>query len=162
MKVVILAGGRGSRIEEESVSRPKPMVEIAGRPVLWHIMKHYAHHGFNEFVVALGYKGEIIKDYFLNFAALRGDLAGRPRDRQDGEDVGDARKLAHSPRRHGRADRTPAVAFAGSSRCSGSRALSLHLRRRRLERRPESAGCVPPQAPARGDHHRRSAPGTLR
>ncbi len=75
MKVVILAGGRGSRIEEESTVRPKPMVEIAGRPILWHIMKHYAHFGFNEFVIALGYKGEVIKDYFLNYAALQGDVS---------------------------------------------------------------------------------------
>lgn len=74
MKVVILAGGRGSRIEEESGTKPKPMVEIAGRPILWHIMKHYAHYGFNEFVIALGYKGEVIKDYFLKYAALRGDF----------------------------------------------------------------------------------------
>jgi glucose-1-phosphate cytidylyltransferase len=73
MKVVILAGGRGSRLEEETVARPKPMVEIGGRPMLWHIMNIYASHGHCEFVVACGYKGEIIKDYFHNFVARTSD-----------------------------------------------------------------------------------------
>ncbi len=74
MKVVILAGGMGTRLAEETELRPKPMVEIGGRPILWHIMKHYAHHGFREFVIALGYKGEDIKRYFLDYAALAGSL----------------------------------------------------------------------------------------
>lgn len=74
MKAVILAGGLGSRLAEETTVRPKPMVEIGGRPILWHIMSIYASYGFNEFVVALGYKGEVIKDYFLNFYALNNDL----------------------------------------------------------------------------------------
>ena len=63
MKTVILAGGLGTRLAEETESRPKPMVEIGGRPILWHIMKHYARYGHNDFVVALGYKGEVIKDF---------------------------------------------------------------------------------------------------
>lgn len=67
MKVVILAGGLGTRLSEETAIKPKPMVEVGGKPILWHIMKIYAAHGFKEFVVALGYKGEIIKDYFLNY-----------------------------------------------------------------------------------------------
>ncbi|GAK51706.1 glucose-1-phosphate cytidylyltransferase [Candidatus Moduliflexus flocculans] len=67
MKVGILAGGLGSRLQEETVIRPKPMVEIGGYPILWHIMKIYAAYGFREFVIALGYKGEVIKDYFLNY-----------------------------------------------------------------------------------------------
>jgi len=67
MKTVILAGGFGTRLSEETTVRPKPMVEIGGKPILWHIMKSYAAHGFNEFVVALGYKGEVIKDYFVNY-----------------------------------------------------------------------------------------------
>jgi glucose-1-phosphate cytidylyltransferase len=67
MKVAILAGGLGTRLSEETVLRPKPMVEIGEQPILWHIMKIYAAYGFKEFVVALGYKGEVIKDYFVNF-----------------------------------------------------------------------------------------------
>jgi glucose-1-phosphate cytidylyltransferase len=67
MKVVILAGGYGTRISEESHLRPKPMIEIGGRPILWHIMKIYASHGFNDFVVCCGYKGYLIKEYFANY-----------------------------------------------------------------------------------------------
>lgn len=67
MKVVILAGGKGTRISEESRLRPKPMVEIGGRPILWHIMKRYASYGFEEFVVCCGYKGHMIKEYFVNY-----------------------------------------------------------------------------------------------
>lgn len=74
MKTFILAGGLGSRISEETMARPKPMIEIGGHPLLWHIMHIYAHHGFEEFGVALGYKGEIIKDYFLRFHAMGSDL----------------------------------------------------------------------------------------
>ena len=70
MKVVILAGGAGTRLAEETEVRPKPMIEIGGRPILWHIMKHYAHHGFSEFFVALGYKGEVVKRYFLEYYTL--------------------------------------------------------------------------------------------
>ena len=66
MKIVILAGGLGTRLQQLTEIKPKPMIEIGGQPVLWHIMKHYATYGFNEFVITLGYKGEIIKDYFLN------------------------------------------------------------------------------------------------
>jgi glucose-1-phosphate cytidylyltransferase len=74
MKVVILAGGLGTRLREETEIRPKPMVEIGGRPILWHIMKHYAHYGFKEFAVALGYKGEVIKRYFTEYYALSGTM----------------------------------------------------------------------------------------
>ena len=70
MKVAILAGGLGSRLAEETETRPKPMVEIGGVPILWHIMRHYAHHGFKEFAVALGYKGDYIRRYATDFAAL--------------------------------------------------------------------------------------------
>ena len=74
MKVAILAGGLGSRLQEETSVRPKPMVEIGGKPILWHILNIYSAFGFNEFVLALGYKGEYIKEYFLNFYALNNDL----------------------------------------------------------------------------------------
>lgn len=74
MKAVILAGGRGTRISEESVFRPKPMVEIGGKPILWHIMKTYSAAGVNEFVVCLGYKGQMIKEYFANYFTLNSDV----------------------------------------------------------------------------------------
>jgi glucose-1-phosphate cytidylyltransferase len=74
MKVAILAGGLGSRLQEETSTRPKPMVEIGGKPILWHILNIYSAQGFDEFVIALGYKGEIVKEYFLNFYALNNDL----------------------------------------------------------------------------------------
>jgi glucose-1-phosphate cytidylyltransferase len=74
MKVVILAGGLGTRLREITEVKPKPMVEIGGRPILWHIMKSYAAYGFNEFVIALGYKGEVIKNYFLNYHYYNQDL----------------------------------------------------------------------------------------
>ena len=74
MKVAILAGGYGTRLSEETDSRPKPLVEVGGRPLLWHIMRHYAAHGLDEFVIAAGYKGDLIKQYFLDYAALHGSL----------------------------------------------------------------------------------------
>ena len=74
MKVVILAGGLGTRLAEETTVRPKPMVEIGGRPILTHIMRWYSHFGYNEFIIALGYKGEQIKQYFLNYYALNSDI----------------------------------------------------------------------------------------
>ncbi|EQA61039.1 glucose-1-phosphate cytidylyltransferase [Leptospira alexanderi] len=74
MKTVILCGGLGTRLSEETTIKPKPMVEIAGKPILWHIMKIYEHYGFGDFVLALGYKGEVIKDYFLNYHARMSDL----------------------------------------------------------------------------------------
>src|SRR5215831_2905675 len=77
MKVVILAGGLGTRLSEETEVKPKPMVEVGGRPILWHIMKHYAHHGFDEFLVALGYKGDVIKRYFLEYSHLNASFTIR-------------------------------------------------------------------------------------
>ncbi len=74
MKVAILAGGLGSRLAEETETRPKPMVEVGGKPILWHIMKHYGAYNFNEFVVALGYKGEYIKKYMSDYGTLDGNL----------------------------------------------------------------------------------------
>lgn len=74
MQVVLLAGGMGTRLREETEYRPKPMVEIGGRPILWHIMKNFSMQGFNEFVICLGYKGDEIKDYFLNYESRASDI----------------------------------------------------------------------------------------
>ncbi|MCW5731212.1 MAG: glucose-1-phosphate cytidylyltransferase [Alphaproteobacteria bacterium] len=80
MKAVILAGGRGSRIAEESQARPKPMIEIGGMPILWHIMKIYARHGVTDFIVCLGYKGFVIKEFFANYLLHRSDVTFDFRD----------------------------------------------------------------------------------
>ena len=77
MKVVILCGGQGTRMREDTDNRPKPLVEIGGRPILWHIMKLYAHYGFNDFVLCLGYRGAMIKEYFLNYDAMDNDFTIR-------------------------------------------------------------------------------------
>jgi len=87
--VVILCGGMGTRLAEQTEMRPKPMVEIGGHPILWHIMKHYSHYGYNEFVLALGYKGDQIKRYFFEFAALNRDFSV---DLNDGQ----VRTLSHN------------------------------------------------------------------
>lgn len=75
MKTVILCGGLGTRLSEETHLKPKPMVEIGGKPMLWHIMKIYEHYGYNDFFLALGYKGEVIKDYFMNYHARQSNLS---------------------------------------------------------------------------------------
>lgn len=77
MQVVILCGGQGTRLREETEFRPKPLVEVGGKPILWHIMKLYAHHGFADFVLCLGYRGNMIKDYFLNYEAMNNDFTMR-------------------------------------------------------------------------------------
>ena len=74
MKVVILAGGLGTRLSEETDVKPKPMIEIGGKPILWHIMKHYSHYGYTEFVILLGYKGYIIKEFFANYFLHNNDV----------------------------------------------------------------------------------------
>jgi glucose-1-phosphate cytidylyltransferase len=74
VKAVILAGGRGSRLSEETVSKPKPLVEVGGRPIIWHIMQTYAHHGVTEFVIPVGYKGYLVKEYFANLAFHNSDV----------------------------------------------------------------------------------------
>lgn len=114
MKVVILAGGLGTRLAEETDLKPKPMVEIGRRPILWHVMKHYLHHGHREFLIALGYRSEVVKRYFLEEHTLGGDMtidagAGRiehaPRDREDWivhlVDTGDATNTGGRIRRLG-------------------------------------------------------------
>ena len=75
MKIAVLAGGHGTRLAEETVVRPKPMVEIGGQPILWHILMHYSHYNFEDFVIALGYKGEYIKRHFLDYRLLSGSFA---------------------------------------------------------------------------------------
>jgi len=79
MRTVILAGGLGSRLSEETVAKPKPMIEIGTDPILWHILKHYAYYGYGDFVIALGYRGEVIKQYFAQYAALAGDITVQTR-----------------------------------------------------------------------------------
>jgi glucose-1-phosphate cytidylyltransferase len=89
MRVVILAGGLGTRLAEETEIKPKPMIEIGGKPLIWHIMSHYGHYGFNEFFIALGYKGEIIKLFFLEYSNLSAnitiDLAHRKVETENSE-----------------------------------------------------------------------------
>ena len=75
MKVVILAGGLGTRLSEETEIKPKPMIEIGGQPILWHIIKHYAHYGFKEFYLALGYRGEVVKRFFMDYHSLNGSIS---------------------------------------------------------------------------------------
>lgn len=77
MKTVILCGGQGTRLREETEYRPKPMVDIGGRPILWHIMKHFSNFGHRDFVLCLGYRGQMIKDYFLNYEAMNNDFTLR-------------------------------------------------------------------------------------
>ena len=74
MKAVILSGGLGTRLSEETELRPKPMVEIGGKPILWHIMKIYSSYGFNEFIICLGYKGNMIREYFANYFLYQSDV----------------------------------------------------------------------------------------
>ncbi|MCF6157336.1 MAG: glucose-1-phosphate cytidylyltransferase [wastewater metagenome] len=80
MKVAILAGGVGTRLVEETEVKPKPMIEIGGRPILWHILMHYSHYGFNHFVIALGYKGEAIKKYIVDYCSLNSNLTVNLKD----------------------------------------------------------------------------------
>ena len=75
MQAVILAGGKGTRISEESLVRPKPLIEIGGKPIIWHIMKNYSHYGINDFVICCGYKAELVKEYFANFGLYSSDIS---------------------------------------------------------------------------------------
>lgn len=74
MKLVILAGGRGTRLTEETLIKPKPLVDIGNKPIIWHIMKIYSHYGINDFIICLGYKGYLIKEYFANYFLHNSDL----------------------------------------------------------------------------------------
>ena len=111
LKTVILAGGLGTRLREETEFKPKPMVEIGGKPILWHLMRWYAHHGLDEFVVCTGYKGEVIKDYFLNFHSRNNDVTVRLGDRDTTE--------YHGAHEHN--DWTVTVAFTGDATLTGGR-----------------------------------------
>ena len=94
MDVIILCGGKGTRIHEETISKPKPMVEIGGKPILWHIMKIYSYYGFNRFILALGYKGEQIKQYFYNYKITGADFSIKMEHDHDIE------YLKHSDEKH--------------------------------------------------------------
>jgi glucose-1-phosphate cytidylyltransferase len=111
MKVVILCGGQGTRLREETEFRPKPMVEIGGRPILWHIMKSYAHHGFQNFVLCLGYRGNMIKEYFLNYEAINSDCTVC---------LGQQKKITYH-NNHGERDFQVTLAETGAESMTGGR-----------------------------------------
>ena len=100
MKVIILAGGMGTRLSEETDVRPKPMVEVGGRPILWHIMKIYSHYGFNDFIICLGYKGYIIKEYFANYFLHMTDVTLSFGRKSYGSSSRDRRAVARDACRH--------------------------------------------------------------
>ena len=109
MKAVILAGGLGTRISEETSVKPKPMVEIGGRPILWHIMKLYSAHGVNDFVICCGYKGYVIKEYFANYFLHMSDVTFDMKQNQDGGSSAESRAVARHADRHRRRDHDRAV-----------------------------------------------------
>lgn len=111
MKIVILCGGQGTRLREETEFRPKPMVEIGNRPILWHLMKVYAHYGYKEFILCLGYKGEIIKQYFYNYEVLNNDFT---------IELGNHKKIeVHN--KHDESDWKVTLAETGDSAMTGAR-----------------------------------------
>ena len=126
MKAVILAGGLGTRISEESHLRPKPMVEIGGMPILWHVMKIYAHHGIEDFVICLGYKGYMIKEYFSNYFLHASDVTIDARTNRRHLPQHPRRTLADHAGRHRRADadRRPAEARRRNISTRASRSAS--------------------------------------
>jgi len=115
-KTILLAGGLGTRLSEETETKPKPMAEIGGKPILWHIMRTYAHHGFEDFVLALGYKGEVIKDYFLNFYALNNNLT---------LDLGTGQKTVHEQRSEDHVSWRVSLVDTGFSTQTGGRVKRL-------------------------------------
>jgi glucose-1-phosphate cytidylyltransferase len=114
VKAILLAGGLGTRLREETEFRPKPMVEVGGRPILWHIMKNLSHFGITEFIIATGYKSSVIKDYFLNYEAQSNDFTVQLGQRDKLEFHGN----------HGEADWKVTVAFTGDDTMTGGRVLS--------------------------------------
>lgn len=111
MKVVILCGGQGTRLREETEYRPKPMVDIGGRPIVWHIMKSYAHFGHAHFILCLGYKGNVIKEYFLNYEAMNSDITMT---------LGQLRAIAYHDQ-HREQDFTVTLADTGQDTMTGGR-----------------------------------------
>jgi glucose-1-phosphate cytidylyltransferase len=111
VKVILLCGGQGTRLREETEYRPKPMVEIGGRPIVWHIMKSYAHYGHTQFVLCLGYKGNIIKDYFINYEAMNSDITLT---------LGQLRAIAYHDQ-HREQDFTVTLADTGQDTMTGGR-----------------------------------------
>ena len=160
MKVVILAGGYGTRISEETAIVPKPLVEIGGEPILWHIMKIYSAHGLNDFVVCCGYKGHLIKRYFIDLfiAEPTSRSISRPTDRgaSDGR-----RAVARDAGRHRRDTMTGGPRQPGPA-LYRRRNLLPDLRRRRQRHRHHGTDRVPPRAGQAGHRHRRAAARALR
>src|SRR6185437_10533224 len=154
MKAVILAGGFGSRLSEETALRPKPMVEIGGRPILWHIMKTFAAAGVQDFLVCCGYKGYLIKEYFANYALHQSDVT---------IDLALNSIAVHSCKAE---PWKVTLVDTGEATMTGGRLLRvaalLHLRRRRERRRPPGAA-LPPSSLRHARHRDRcSRAGTLR
>lgn len=114
MKAIILCGGQGTRLREHTELRPKPMVEIGGRPILWHIMKLYAHHGIREFILCLGYKASMIKEYFLNYEAMNLDFT---------VELGKADSIHFHDRKHEESGWSVTLSYTGETTMTGGRIL---------------------------------------
>jgi glucose-1-phosphate cytidylyltransferase len=155
MKAVILAGGLGTRILEESHLKPKPMIEIGGKPLLWHIMKTYSHHGINDFIVCLGYKGYVIKEYFANYFLHMSDVTF---DLQNNSI--EVHEQHAEPWRVTLVD-TGADTMTGG-RLKRVRNYLLYLRRWPVKYRHQAGNSLPPRARKAGDGSRGAAAGTLR
>ncbi len=160
MKVAILAGGLGSRLAEETEVKPKPMVEIGGKPILWHIMMHYAHYGFDEFAIALGYKGEVIKKYMLDYCSLNRDLSVSLKTGKVKMNGGAVPDWNGGPDRYRHEDPDRRTHQAARS-VPGQRNLHAHLGRWRIRHQPARPAGVPSLARQAGHAHRCPADGAL-